>query len=63
MQLIVHDYVKNAIKYVVLAPDKFGSGSLILFDMTTLVFYSALMFVVQEIMNFFAMVAAVQSLN
>ena len=36
MQLIVHNYVKNTIKYMVLA---FGSGSQIPFDMTTFVFY------------------------
>ena len=35
-QLIVHNYEKNTIKYMVLA---FGSGSQILFDMTTFVFY------------------------
>ena len=43
MQLIVHDYdVKNAIKYMVLAPGKFWSGSNILFDMTIIVFYPVL---------------------
>ena len=42
MPLIVHDHVKNAIKYMVSAPDRFGSGFSILFDMTTLVFYAVL---------------------
>ena len=35
MQLIVLDFVKNVIKYMVLAPDKFESGCPILLDMTS----------------------------
>ena len=44
MQLIIHDKAKNAIKYLVQAPDKYGSAHF--FQNEPLVFYPVLTLVV-----------------